>query len=177
MEITTEPKDDVIMSENGYKFIYNEYGNTTAIQVDLRGNAIQENNYTNKGAAFDEMERVVLGLSGSIPPAIKTLELQIKNGHQIVDSKDSDIEKYIYVRSLFDKNVTLAHALISSDIRKFMSIVNTPTVGLACQNFSAIFRQGNGLHFYPGNINQAEEILSRYKVNEIGRASCRERVS
>ncbi|MBU1169078.1 MAG: NAD-dependent malic enzyme [Proteobacteria bacterium] len=155
------------MSDNGYTFIFDEYGNTSAIQVNLHGNAIQDNSYTNKGSAFDEKERVCLGLSGSIPPSIKTLELQVKNGHDIVDKKTSDIEKFIYVRSLFDKNATLAHALIASDIRKFMAIVYTPTVGLACQHFSAIFRQGSGLHFYPGNINQAEEILSRFKDNDI----------
>lgn len=155
------------MRDKGYRFVYDEYGNTSAIKVSMYGQCIQDNSYTNKGSAFDETERVTLGLSGCVPPAIKTLELQVKNGNDIVDRKISDIEKFIYIRSLFDKNATLAHALISSDIRKYMSIVYTPTVGLACQHFSAIFRQGNGLHFYPGNINQAEEILSRYKENNI----------
>ena len=155
------------MQENGYSFIYDEYGKTSAIRVDLRGRAVQDNNFINKGTAFDEKERAGLDLSGCIPPAVKPLEIQIRNGHDIVDNKSSEIEKYIYVRSLFDKNVTLAHALISSDIRKFMSIVYTPTVGLACQQYSAIFRQGGGLHFYPGNIHQAEEILSRYKADGI----------
>ncbi|GAB6094194.1 NAD-dependent malic enzyme [Desulfatiferula olefinivorans] len=155
------------MSEQGYRFTYDEYGKTRSIQVDLRGRALQDNNYTNKGAAFTESEREGLGLSGSIPPAVKTLALQIKNGHDIVDDKVSDIEKYIYVRSLFDKNATLAHALIASDIRKFMAIVYTPTVGQACRQYSAIFRQATGLHFYPGNIDQAEAILSRYKNDGI----------
>ena len=79
----------------------------------------------------------------------------------------NDFEKFIYIRSLFDRNATLAHALLASDITRYMSIVYTPTVGLACQNFSSMFRQGNGIHFYPGNIDEAEEILSRFQKADI----------
>lgn len=157
----------MIMSENGYSFIYDEYGKTSAIKVKRRGNDVQNNSYINKGPAFSETERTELAISGCIPPAVKTIEDQVKIGNETVDKKAGELEKYIYVRSLFEKNVTLAHALIASDVRKFLSIVYTPTVGLACQHYSSIFHQGLGLHFYPGNIDHAEEILSRYKHDGI----------
>jgi malate dehydrogenase (oxaloacetate-decarboxylating) len=155
------------MTEKGYQVIYDNYGRPSAIRVGLHGNAVLDNCYTNKGVAFDEKERADFGLSGSLPPSVKPLDLQIKKAQDIVDQKISDIEKYTFVRSLMDKNATLAHALIASDIRKFMAIVYTPTVGLACQQYSAMFRQAAGLHFYPGNIDQAEEILARYKNDGI----------
>ena len=71
------------------------------------------------------------------------------------------------MRSLFDRNATLAHAVIATDIPRFMEIIYTPTVGLACQQYSSMFRSANGIHIFPGNIDRAEEILHRYRHRDI----------
>ncbi len=155
------------MSENQYSFKYDEYGNTREILVYASGVAIHNISYVNKGTAFSEAERKRLGLEAALPPAIRTLEHQVENSKIKVDSKEQPIEKFIYVRSLFDRNVALAHALIKSDIENLMGIIYTPTVGLAVQQYSSMFRQANGLHFYPGNIDQAENILRRYLHRDI----------
>ncbi len=147
---------------NVYKFIYDDYGNTKAIEVHGRGLSTQSNNYIGKSSAFTKQERHDLKLEGLLPPSVRTMEQQLKNNIKILNNKGTDLEKFIYVRSLFDRNVTLAHALIASDIEKLMGIIYTPTVGLACQQYSSMFRKANGLHFYPGNIDQAEEILKHY---------------
>jgi malate dehydrogenase (oxaloacetate-decarboxylating) len=125
------------------------------------------NNFINKGTAFSEQERLDLGLSGSLPPTVRPLDKQVLDSARKVEDKEDDIEKFIYIRALFDRNVTLAHALIASDIEKYMRIIYTPTVGLACQNYSSMFRTANGLHFHPGNIDQAESILRRYIHRDI----------
>ena len=150
------------MPKNTYRFIYDEYGNTASIEVFARGIGTQTNNYISKSSAFNEQERKDLKLRGLLPPSIRTMDQQLKNNAKIFNAIDSDLEKFIYVRSLFDRNVTLAHALIASDIKRFMGIIYTPTVGLACQQYSSMFRRANGIHFYPGNIDEAEEILKRY---------------
>jgi len=155
------------MAGDNYRFLYDEFGNTKKIKVYARGVNVQGNKYTNKGTSFTEEERQSLQLSGLVPPAVRSLVGQVKNSRQVFDAKQGDIEKFIYVRSLFDRNVTLAHALIASDIETFMPIIYTPTVGLACQNYSSMFRRANGLHFYPGNIEQAEDILLRYGHRDI----------
>lgn len=155
------------MSKNTYNFIYDEYGNTASIEVAARGIGLQSNNYINKSSAFTEQERKDLNLMGLLPPAVRTIDQQLKNNIEIFNAKVSDLEKFIYVRSLFDRNVTLAHALIASDIERFMGIIYTPTVGLACQQYSSMFRRANGIHFYPGNIDQAEEILKHYGHRDI----------
>lgn len=148
-------------------FSYDDYGNTKSITTDLRGISLQGNNYTNKGTAFSEEERDFLELNGALPPAVRTIDQQVANNRKRVARKDDDIERYIYIRALFDRNVTLAHALIASDIEHYMRIIYTPTVGLACQRYSNIFRRANGIHFYPGNIDQAEDILRRYGHRDI----------
>ncbi len=155
------------MPENTYEFVYDDYGNTREIRVFGRGVQVLRNNYTNKGTSFSEAERQSLKLSGLVPPAIRSLEGQVRNGLDVFNNKDEDIEKFIYVRSLFDRNVTMAHALIARDIERLMPIIYTPTVGLACQRYSSMFRMANGLHFYPDNIDQAEEILLQYGHRDI----------
>ncbi len=155
------------MPGKNYKFTYDEFGNTREIKVFARGVAVHSNNYINKGTAFSETERLELGIDGSLPPTIRPLAQQVKNSLKKVLKKEDDIERYIYMRSLFDRNVTLAHAVIATDISRFMEIIYTPTVGLACQQYSSLFRTANGIHLYPENIDRAEDILRRYGHRDI----------
>jgi malate dehydrogenase (oxaloacetate-decarboxylating) len=159
--------EENFMPVKSYKLIYDEYGNTKEIKVHTRGVGVHGNNYVNKGTAFSETERRDLGIDGSLPPAVRPLQQQVKNSVEKVLKKEDDIERYIYMRSLFDRNVTLAHAVIATDIPRFMEIIYTPTVGLACQQYSSMFRSANGVHIYPGNIDNAEDILSRYGHRDI----------
>jgi malate dehydrogenase (oxaloacetate-decarboxylating) len=155
------------MSENLYGFKYDEYGNTREILVYSSGATVNNISFVNKGTAFTLSERKRMGLEASLPPAVRSLEHQVENSGIKVESKEKPIEKFIYIRSLFDRNVTLAHALIKSDVENLMGIIYTPTVGLAVQQYSSMFRQANGLHFYPGNIDHAEDILRRYLHRDI----------
>lgn len=155
------------MLQHNYGFAYDEYGNTKTILVYQRGFGVFGNSYTCKGTAFTQEERDTLEVDGSAPPTVRTLEQQIKNSVQKVNCKENDTEKFIYLRALFDRNVTLAHAVIASDVANYMRIIYTPTVGLACQNYSSMFRQANGLHFYPGNIDKAESILRQFTHRDI----------
>jgi len=155
------------MSENSAMFKYDEYGNTREVYVYDSGTGIHANSFINKGTAFTFEERRRLGLISMLPPSTRSLENQVENSRYKVENKNSDIERFIYIRSLFDRNVTLAHALIRSDIARYMSIIYTPTVGLACQHYSSMFRSANGLHFYPGNIEYAEDVLRRFQTRDI----------
>ncbi len=155
------------MEINHYEFKYGKYGETLGVQVNLRGFDILRFNNISKGTAFTIEERHKLKLSGFLPPRVKTLEDQVKSSLSIVDEKENDIEKFIYIRSLYDRNVVLAHAVIASDVTKFLPIIYTPTVGLACQLYSSTFRRANGIHLHPGNIKYAEYILRNYTDQDI----------
>ena len=155
------------MSHNSYGLRYDEYGRTSEILAYCRGSQVLNHNFINKGTAFTDAERRALGLLGSLPPAVRTLAGQVEDATRQMAAKASDLDKFVYIRALFDRNATLAHALIASDIEKYLRIIYTPTVGLACQNYSSMFRTANGLHFYPGNIEYAEEILRHYLHRDI----------
>jgi len=155
------------MAGRSYLLKYDEYGNTREIYVYSSGTALSGNSFINKGTAFTLEERDKLGMTGMFPPAVRSLDTQVENSRIKVEDKQNDIERFIYIRSLFDRNVTLAHALIRSDIARYMSIIYTPTVGLACQHYSSMFRTANGLHFFPGNIDRAEDVLRRFQHRDI----------
>lgn len=155
------------MSGPSYMLKFDEYGNTREIYVYSSGTRVSGNSFINKGTAFTEEDRERLGLVAMLPPAVRSLTMQVENSRIKVDAKENDLERFIYIRSLFDRNVTLAHALIKSDIARYMSIIYTPTVGMACQQFSSMFRSANGLHFYPGNIDRAEDVLRRFLHRDI----------
>ncbi|MHB8791085.1 MAG: NAD-dependent malic enzyme [Desulfobulbaceae bacterium] len=155
------------MSGHSYVLKFDEYGNTRELYVYCSGTSITGNGFLNKGTSFSLEERDRLGLTGMFPPSVRSFDQQIINSRLKVENKQDDIERYIYIRSLFDRNVTLAHALIKSDIARYMSIIYTPTVGLACQHYSSMFRTANGLHFYPGNIDRAEDVLRRFLHRDI----------
>ena len=155
------------MEINHYEFEYGEYGETTGVQINIRGFDVLRYNNISKGTAFEIEERRKLKLSGYLPPRVKTLDEQVASSLKIVDEKENDIEKFIYLRSLYDRNVVLAHAVIASDVTRFLPIIYTPTVGQACQQYSSMFRRANGIHLYPGNIDYAEYILRNYTDQDI----------
>jgi malate dehydrogenase (oxaloacetate-decarboxylating) len=155
------------MSGKLYRFKYDEFGNTREIVVYASGSSAQSCSFINKGTAFNMEERSQLNLEASLPPGIRDLRSQVETSRLKLQEKNDNIEKFIFIRSLFDRNVTLAHALIASDIEQYSKIIYTPTVGLAVQKFSSMFRQANGLHFYPGNIDHAEDILRRFSHRDI----------
>ena len=155
------------MEINSYDFEFGDYGETTGVTINLRGFDILRFNNISKGTAFTVDERRRLKLSGYLPPRVKTLEEQVESGLRIVEEKENNIEKFIYLRSLYDRNVVLAHAVIAADVTRFLPIIYTPTVGQACQQYSSMFRRANGIHFYPGNIDYAEHILRNYTDQDI----------
>jgi malate dehydrogenase (oxaloacetate-decarboxylating)(NADP+) len=100
----------------------------------------------NKGTAFTEKERDALGLRGLLPPRVHSQEEQ---AHRVMDNmraKPSDLERYIYLVGLQDRNENLFYRTVMEHIEEMMPIIYTPTVGKACQEFGHIFRRPRGLY-------------------------------
>ncbi len=155
------------MAANLFRFKYDEYGNTRELSVYASGVSVRSSNYLNKGTAFSVEERIQLGLDGLLPAGVRSLEQQVAGARKKVFSRKDDLEKYTFFRALFGRNVTLAHALIKTDLPRFIKIIYTPTVGRAVQNYSSMFRQAHGVHLHPGNIDRAEDILRRFSHRDI----------
>jgi malate dehydrogenase (oxaloacetate-decarboxylating) len=111
----------------------------------LRGADLLDTPIWNKGTAFDEGERAAFGLRGLLPPHIESLEQQSIRAYEGFKAKTTDLERHIYVRQLQDNNETLFYRLLLDHVEEMLPIVYTPTVGLACQQFSHIYRRPRGL--------------------------------
>src|ERR1700757_2762078 len=111
----------------------------------LRGTDLLATPVWNKGTAFDEDERAALGLHGLIPPHIESLREQPIRGYEAYQAKSTDVERHIYLRQLQDTNETLFYRFMLDHVEEMMPIVYTPTVGLACERFSQIYRRPRGL--------------------------------
>src|SRR5215469_9351000 len=111
----------------------------------LRGVELLDTPIWNKGTAFDEAERAAFGLRGLLPPHIESLEQQSIRAYEAFKAKTTDLERHIYVRQLQDNNETLFYRLLLDHVEEMLPIVYTPTVGLACQQFSHIYRRPRGL--------------------------------
>jgi malic enzyme len=116
---------------------------------------ILTNAVLNKGTAFSQRERAMLGLRGLLPYTEEPLEVQKARVMWQMKRLKEPINKYIYLSSLCERNHTLFYYVMQENLEELMPIVYTPTVGEACQNFQNIWRQTEGLYIcekFKGNI-------------------------
>ena len=129
---------------------------------ELRGQAKLFDALSTKGTAFTHEERRRYGLLGLLPTAEKTLEQQVEHCWNEFSTRRDDLDKHIYLRALQDRNETLFYRVLREHISETMPIVYTPTVGVACQRFSEIYRRPRGLFVsYPDRDRLAEVINNR----------------
>jgi len=110
-----------------------------------RGMDLLDTPLLNKGTAFTNDERTQFGLHGLLPPHVETLEEQVVRAYEAYTRKDDDLERHIYLRALQDNNEVLFYRLLLEHIEEMTPIVYTPTVALACQQFSHIYRRPRGM--------------------------------
>ena len=129
------------------------------IETSLTGAALLSNPRLNKGSAFSEDERAAFHLHGLLPPGVMTIEQQLTRTYESFRAKTTDLERYIYLASLQDRNEVLFFRLLQAHIAEMSPIIYTPTVGLACQNFSHIYRRPHGLYISYEQRDDIERIL------------------
>jgi malic enzyme len=130
------------------------------LAVHHTGRPVLLNPFTNKGTGFTPEERESLGLAGLVPPAVFTIEEQLNRVYENFEAKSTDLERFIYLAGLQDRNETLFFRLVHEHIDEMMPIVYTPVVGEACQNFSLIWRRARGLYINCEQRNEIESILA-----------------
>ena len=129
---------------------------------ELAGQAKLFDALTTKGTAFTREERRKYGLLGLLPTAEKTLAQQVDHCWHEFSTRRDDLDKHIYLRALQDRNETLFYRVLRDHISETMPIVYTPTVGVACQRFSEIYRRPRGLFVsYPDREQLADVIDNR----------------
>jgi malate dehydrogenase (oxaloacetate-decarboxylating) len=129
------------------------------LEVPFRGHLLLERPLFNKGTAFTQEERRTFGLLGLLPPTEETLDEQAARSYEAYGAKETDLERHIYLRQLQDTNETLFYRLLLDHLAEMMPVVYTPTVGLACEQFSHIFRRPRGLFISYAERDDIDAIL------------------
>ena len=132
------------------------------IAVDMRGEPLLRDPFTNKSTAFTAAERTDLGLDGLVPPAISTIDQQLARAYENYRVGQTPLERYAFLASLQDRNETLFFRLVHDHIDEMVPVVYTPVVGEACQQYSHIYRHPRGLYISYEQRDQIDTILQNH---------------
>src|SRR6266511_2852524 len=133
----------------------------------LSGQAILDYPLYNKGSAFPEEERLQLGLLGLLPFHCSTMDEQLTRTYGNYLRKESDLERYVFLTALQDRNEALFYRLVSEHITEMMPIIYTPTVGVGCQKYSHMFRRPRGLYVSYPYRNEIATLLENSPVKNV----------
>jgi malate dehydrogenase (oxaloacetate-decarboxylating)(NADP+) len=122
---------------------------------------------SNKGTAFTKDERRKYGLEGLLPQAVETLDRQLERVMGHLDQKATDLERYIYLVSLSDRNQTLFYRTLMSDPARFLPIVYDPTVADACLAFGHIYRRARGMYIDRSMKGRMADVLRNWPRRDI----------
>ena len=127
-----------------------------------RGIALLRDPLLNKGTAFTEQERDTLGLRGLLPAHVLSMEAQAKRVMTNLRRLPNDLEKYVALNALHDRNEALFFRIVCDNIDEIQPLIYTPTVGLACQRFGHIFQRPRGLFIGANDRGRIPELLANW---------------
>src|ERR1700719_4093220 len=126
------------------------------------GLALLRDPLLNKGTAFTEEERDALGLRGFLPAAVMSMQAQVERILTNLRTLPSDLEKYVALNSLHDRNETLFFRVVCDHIDEIQPLIYTPTVGLACQRFGHIFQRPRGIFIGANDRGRIARLLANW---------------
>ncbi|MEJ2296932.1 MAG: NAD-dependent malic enzyme [Woeseiaceae bacterium] len=132
-----------------------------------RGVKILHDPIRNKGTAFTDAERDELNLRGLLPPRVHSMaeqELRVLGNFR---EKPTDLEKYLYLIALQDRNENLFYRVVMNHIEEMMPIIYTPTVGQACQEFQHLYRKPRGFYVTLNDKGRIRDILQNWPHKDV----------
>ena len=120
---------------------------------------ILQNPLTNKDTAFTVEERKKYGLIGRLPAAVETLDQQAVRAYRQYASYAENIEKYIFLDQLHNRNEVLYYKLLTDHLAEMLPIVYDPTVGEAIKQWSRDYRRSRAVYL---DVNHPENIRASF---------------
>eukprot|EP00696_Hemimastix_kukwesjijk_P011052 gnl/Hemi2/23897_TR8021_c0_g1_i1.p1 gnl/Hemi2/23897_TR8021_c0_g1~~gnl/Hemi2/23897_TR8021_c0_g1_i1.p1 ORF type:complete len:622 (-),score=214.87 gnl/Hemi2/23897_TR8021_c0_g1_i1:191-1987(-) len=138
-----------------------------AVLTSKRGHDVIHDPMLNKSTAHDDSERDRLGIRGLLPPRKRSLQDQADKLLQALNSELDPIKKWIFLTSLQDRNETLFYKMVKDNLALISPIVYTPTVGLACQNYSTLLRRPRGMFFSAADRGQMRAMVQNWNSDRV----------
>ena len=127
-----------------------------------RGRTLLQDPALNKGTVFNEEERDLLGLRGLLPPRVFSPSDRILHIISNVRRKTTDLEKYLYLSGVQNRNENLFYRVLMDNMQELMPIIYTPTVGQACQDYSKIFSEARGIFITKNDRGRIKKVLKNW---------------
>jgi malate dehydrogenase (oxaloacetate-decarboxylating)(NADP+) len=121
----------------------------------------------NKGTAFSQLERELLGVRGLLPARVFSEDAQVERNISNLRRKESDFERYLALSALAERNQTLFYRVLLDHVAELMPVVYTPTVGEACQRYGYIYQRPRGLFVSAVDRGQIAAVLRTWPERDI----------
>ncbi len=135
--------------------------------LSASGIALLDDPVLSKGTAFTEAERKEHGLEGLLPPTVESIDRQLERVMGHLEQKPSDLEQYIYLMGLCDRNETLFYKTLMSDPARFVPIVYDPTIADACLAFGHLYRRSRGMYITRDMKGRMAEVLRNWPHQDV----------
>ncbi|KAF2770394.1 hypothetical protein EJ03DRAFT_270624 [Teratosphaeria nubilosa] len=106
--------------------------------------------------------RKYLKTYGLVPPGVETFEMQEKRCMAILNSRKTAIEKYQYLSVSRNTNVHLFYRLLARNVKELTPLIYTPTVGEACQRWSELYTQPEGLYLSYADKGHLHTVIQNW---------------
>lgn len=156
-----------VLKESKFKDLAAKMRRQSRITDTATGMALLRDPALNRGTAFTEEERDCLGLRGLLPPRVHSMDEQVLRVMGNLRRKPNDLEKYVFLISLQDRNKTLFYRVLLDNIEELMPIVYTPTVGQACIEYGNIFRRPRGIYISANDRGRVASVLGNWPYKDI----------
>ncbi|ROW02743.1 hypothetical protein VSDG_01707 [Cytospora chrysosperma] len=150
----------------GYKDTYGEVqqsGETKYITEEqaLGAQVLQEPMW-NKGLSFTPEQRAKKNLTGLVPHKIEDLKTQCARALRMINSRSTDVDRYLYLSSLKAENVDLFYRLLMDNSKQMMPLVYTPTIGDVCLQYSTLYTRPEALYISIKQRKSMKTILKNW---------------
>ncbi|CEJ81004.1 Putative Malic enzyme [[Torrubiella] hemipterigena] len=119
----------------------------------------------NKGLSFTPEERIAKNLTGLIPHAMESLQTQSLRAMKMIESRQTNIDKYLYLSGVKSQNVDLFYRLLMDNIRDLMPLVYTPTIGDVCLQYSTLYTRPEALYISIKQRRSIRTMLRNWPCN------------
>ncbi|KAK3052812.1 hypothetical protein LTR09_006295 [Extremus antarcticus] len=99
---------------------------------------------------------------GLTPPGVDTFEKQLQRCLAQLAARKTPIEKYQYLSVLRNTNVHLFYRLLAGNVKEICPLIYTPTVGEACQRWSELYTQPEGLYLSFEDRGHLHQVIQNW---------------